>query len=240
MLLCMWVFGHVSLYIHTQIRYLGLLMPYRKGKLGQIQGYSYNNATLLCPLKYFPEQQRGKWHEQTMGVDLLLSIMLANAIHHAWCSKKRLELPRGVSSKAPFSAEILSLDDSFIVSFHCSKTVYCRLMNFSLISEICSKYVKASIKKMCMLNLIFGLGVGPEFLGFLNLAFHSNRLENFACFCHSELLDYPFFFPFAIFLFLGLSIFFLLQVFRKYCFIVVMYIKLIVLTISKHFNYLWY
>ncbi len=54
-----------------------------------------------------------------MGVDLLLSIMLMNTIHHARCGEKRLELPSGISSKVPFGAEILSLDDSFIESFHC-------------------------------------------------------------------------------------------------------------------------
>lgn len=124
--------------------------------------------------------------------------MLTNTIHRARCSEKRLELPSGISSKVPFGAEILSLDDSFIESFHCNKRVYCGLMNFSIVGKIRSKYVKASIKKMCMMNLIFSLGGGPELLGFLNLAFHSNRLENIACFCHLEPLDYQFFLQFTI------------------------------------------
>lgn len=134
-----------------------------------------------------------------MGVDLLLSIMLMNTVHHAWCGEKRLELPSVISSKVPFGAEILSLDDSFIESFHSSKTVYRGLMNFSIIGEIHSKCIKASIKKMCRMNLIFGLGGGPELLGFRNLAFHLYGLENIACFHHLELLYSQFFLQFTIF-----------------------------------------
>lgn len=38
----------------------------------------YNNATLTCLLQYFLEQQRRKWSEQTVAVDLASSVMLMN------------------------------------------------------------------------------------------------------------------------------------------------------------------
>lgn len=120
--------------------------------------------------------------------------------HHPSCPMQweKVRTAEWYIFQGPFRCWNSFTDDSFIESFHCSKRVYCGLMYFSIVGEIRSKYVKASIKKMCMMNLIFGLGGGPELLGFLNLAFHSNRLENIACFCHLEPLDYQFFLQFTI------------------------------------------
>lgn len=51
---------------------------------------------------------------------------------------------------------------------------------------------------MYMINSVFDFVRGQELLGILNFPFHSNCLENVACFFHLELLNKQFFLQFAI------------------------------------------
>lgn len=119
----MWVLGGVNVQIHAQGRYLSLLIPYLR-KPDWIQDYSYNNATLTCLLQNFLEQQRRKWKEHTVGMDLASAITLMNT--HLSCLLRRekiencwlVDLPRSPSA-LKFCHSVTALLRAFTVVKQC-------------------------------------------------------------------------------------------------------------------------
>lgn len=125
MLLYMWVWlQYIYTHAHTHInRYLSLLIPYLRRKLDWIQGYSYN-VPLTRLLKYFLEQQRRKWSEQALGVDVASFIMAVST--HLSCLLRRekdencwvVDLPRSPSA-LKFCHSVTALLRVFIVVKQC-------------------------------------------------------------------------------------------------------------------------